>query len=58
MNVEEITELHAENSDGGKLPSVSSPKQSPIKVKGKSSRKLDFPPEDQQPSTSVTVTSS
>jgi hypothetical protein len=58
MNVEEIVELLAEGSDGGKLPSVSSPKQSPIKVKGPRSRKLDFPPHYQQPSTPVTVTSS
>jgi hypothetical protein len=56
MNVEEIAKLLAEDSDGEKSPSVSSPQQSPIKVKGNGSRKLDFPPDYQQPSTSVTIT--
>jgi hypothetical protein len=44
INVEEITRLLAEDSDGEKSPTVSSPQQSPIKVKGNRSRKLNFPP--------------
>jgi hypothetical protein len=58
IKIEEIVELLAEDNGGEKSPSMSSPQQSPIKVKGNHSRKLDFPPDYQKPFTSLTVASS
>jgi hypothetical protein len=50
--------LVAEVSDGENSTAISFPKKIPVKLKGNCTTELDFPPDDQQPSTSVTVTSS
>jgi hypothetical protein len=55
INVEDTVQATSrEDSDGENSPSVSFP--SPTKLKGNRSRKLDFPLDDQQPSTSVFLT--